>query len=328
MINPINTLITKKDFENLTETEALLLTQFIRNENRSIQIQSKKNASKEEEVFYLKNEISKSLDEFNSSDSGHKIFNRILASKSIIDIVTTLFPKYVDVIKQGLLLDFEAFEGKYKVSRLAGITHKDCIDRELGNLDHLEYVEHLRLFKQLSTLSLKDLSENLETVVTLLYKPSIETEKLPLGLSLESIKDLEKSNQNVSQQFLIHKIFEGLKVDLANFIKKHALSFIKAHFFPEYREKIVNYSKNTIEVGDEFTLNRQVLALNILMDKIGVNNIDNTVKAKFYQFLTRRNLGNKRIETTELYKKMTQSHFKKNDQEYVQSFFNSLGIDN
>lgn len=86
-----------------------------------------------------------------------------------------------------------------------------------------------------------------------------------------------------------------------------------------------------INGNPEFTTARQVLALHYLLEHCGVNNIDNTVKAKFIQFLTNRQTDAKNIRNTSIYKRLknvlgNDNKSLKNDLSFIRQYFEDLGL--
>lgn len=80
----------------------------------------------------------------------------------------------------------------------------------------------------------------------------------------------------------------------------------------------------------EFTTARQVLALHYLLEHCGVNNVDNTVKARFIQFITGKEAGAKAIYNTTIYKKVNNVLGDKKtlikDLQFVLKYFEDLGL--
>ncbi len=81
----------------------------------------------------------------------------------------------------------------------------------------------------------------------------------------------------------------------------------------------------------EFTTARQVMAVHYLLEYCQVKNIDNTVKARFVQFLTGKEAGAKDIKNTTIYKRVSKPFSTDNktlntDLAFVRGYFESLGL--
>lgn len=96
-------------------------------------------------------------------------------------------------------------------------------------------------------------------------------------------------------------------------------------------EDDISEQQSSSITSKEFTLARQVLATNYLLDYAGVKNVDITAKAKFIQFLTGKQLGAKSIHNTEIYKKL-RNPFPANeaaltkDLQFIRNYFEELGL--
>ena len=99
----------------------------------------------------------------------------------------------------------------------------------------------------------------------------------------------------------------------------------------EGKEGIEDQISETITPENEFTTARQVLAMHYLFDYCKIKNVDNTVKARFIQFLTGKQLNAKKIQNTEIYKKVC-SPFSQNDNstsndlQFIRKYFEDLGL--
>ena len=90
----------------------------------------------------------------------------------------------------------------------------------------------------------------------------------------------------------------------------------------EFRETPLN--EEISSPNDEFTMNRQVMAMYFLLKYIKIENVDNTNKAKFIEFLTQKNYSN-------IYRKI-RNPFEGNlkwmikDLNYIRKFFENLKL--
>lgn len=107
----------------------------------------------------------------------------------------------------------------------------------------------------------------------------------------------------------------------------------------EERRKAIALSKSKVEPENEqnreFTTARQVLAIYYLLSEVGLdwNTVNKTDIARFSQFLTCKEIGNSKIENTNLYKRWKQLYSKserknRQDLEYVKSHFERMGLHN
>jgi hypothetical protein len=81
----------------------------------------------------------------------------------------------------------------------------------------------------------------------------------------------------------------------------------------------------------DFTTARQVLAVHYLLEYCKVRNVDNTVKARFIQFLTGKETGASHIKNTTIYKRVAKPLGNDNktlnaDLNFIRTYFESLGL--
>lgn len=124
----------------------------------------------------------------------------------------------------------------------------------------------------------------------------------------------------------IFKIFiENICIKYDEFLAKKYTP-IATRFFNTLLEKNEPAKENK-----EFTTARQVLAISLLLEEIGItsNNTDKTEIARFIQFLTGRQMNAKDIKNTDIYKRIGQklNHSDKRtikDLQFVRTFFENM----
>jgi hypothetical protein len=325
----IYSVITEDDIERLSMVEQEILKKFSR-KARQFKLLYDKQLKEElkpyEASVYLKCQIKQSIDNFDKSNSGFKIVNRILGGKSVYEICSFLFPKYYEVIVEKYEIIFDLFENRYREARLQGISHPLILQQEYNNIYTSENIENTELLITLSRLKFYNLASNIEKYSVMLEGRAINTSIVPFGLDLASLKEFEHLSFDTYFQMIIIGVLDDSEEALTRFLTVHALDFFKATQIEQLKNRILTYGKSEFEEPNDFTVSRQVLAIRELLIRAGVTNIDNSQKARFIQFLTRRNLGAKKINNTEVYKKLTDDNFQYSDYEYINSHFGILGL--
>lgn len=174
---------------------------------------------------------------------------------------------------------------------------------------------------------------------------SKEDEYAPINLLIYvRISDLHKVNKNKTFDARVTEIFKEEKISqtkdailklaslLAHklFLQKLNSVVFEASDISFSNESVLEESKKNNGHPD-FTLPRQILAIRYLLKNSGVNSIDNTVIARFIQFLTNREFKATEIKDTRIYKELGRSLKNKpdpDDLQFVLDYFKKLGIEN
>ena len=105
----------------------------------------------------------------------------------------------------------------------------------------------------------------------------------------------------------------------------------KPEMHPLYKQNPLDDKGILNARNKEFTIARQVLAIHYLLEYSKIKNIDNSVKARFIQFLTGREPGASDIKNTTIYKKVRNPLSKDDktlakDLNYIRKHFEDLGL--
>lgn len=165
------------------------------------------------------------------------------------------------------------------------------------------------------------------------------------NMAFDKIEDLLLRNNKLSFSDALSVVLNGKKSKQLNSEIK-ILAEHKAHrefidfLGKESQKNSLRNSEDKLEYSNydetkntEFTTSRQVLAIHYLLKTLEVKNADKTEIARFIQFLTGKEAGNKKIKNTTIYKKVC-NPFRSNDitlkedLKYVKSFFDKLGLYN
>lgn len=323
-------LFTEEDFHKLNQDEQELLNQFFMDSNEHQKLMEKyqkQTLSEEEANTFLKYIARTSTDVYDKRASGLKILNRLISEKSVFDFISVLFPQHKAFIKEEFESYFDVFKRDYNRLRRANMTHKKAKEILLNDHSYSQFSIDNLPFIQIGGLSVHDLDSNIEKYSLIAKQSKPKINEVSFGLSLSAFQDYNLIGFEQHLNLLRSEILKKQSELFIKFIEENYLSIFQVHFREALKERLSSFENDEIEYGDEFTLNRQILVLNFMLEKLGIKNIDNTVKAKFYQFITRRNLASQKIENTELYKKVVHENFTQGDYEFVKEQLKPLGLD-
>lgn len=137
-----------------------------------------------------------------------------------------------------------------------------------------------------------------------------------------------KNECNKPESCLYNESWER-RISMAEYLLRKMQGVVK-----EDKTKEVEHETELIpdEVNNmDITTARQVLALHYIFEYCQINNVDNTAKARFIQFLTGKETGAKTIKNTTIYKRV-RSPFSEDDKsliadlQYIRKYFEDLGF--
>jgi hypothetical protein len=177
------------------------------------------------------------------------------------------------------------------------------------------------------------------------YK-TLENKLLPINLTLyvdarnkvkeTKGKNLEKALTEVLKENKISTIIKGITSIATLLAYKNFIDDL-INKIPNEENIIILESKPDEKkikkvTNNEFTLNRQILAITYLLKKSGIKNIDHTTTARFIQFITNRETNITEIKNTRIYRELRNTLAKQKqtpkDMDYVVEQFKKLGLEN
>lgn len=329
-------IITQSDIDLLSETDQVLLYEYISEQIAIAKLEKEILNGEEHDKAtlkkYIESRISGSIDVYKKSRTGQKVFGEILTNKTVFEYCCIYFPDITALIDDTIALEKESFVVKFKNNMLSNLyTVKELKKKELELIETENKTKNSQLFCEIADLKLTDLSLNVEKYEIRLSN-TINPIKLEFGVNLNKNKELIKDyDENKSLESLVGILQSGIIESSMNktldILRNYGYSIIENKKRYSLSKFIIDFDQTEYQNGEEFTLNRQVHAINYLLNELGANQLDNTVKAKFIQFLTKRNLGAKKINDSEVYKKLNKLDLSESDKIFLENQFNALGFD-
>jgi hypothetical protein len=273
--------------------------------------------------------------EFKNGQTGHGVLIKVMNTKTLIEFIRFRFPildNHYETIYQEeleLFLDFYLLNAKKGVnhSKLLEQAHeKFATESPILRCQRLNRVSSNKIYEVLQNVSMY--SSSLDKILGSQKPSTMEELDNPFSKDLSELtRDYDQTLESYIQ-ILSDERYEASDEYMKEFLEKYTSILIDAYHNEAFHNTIDNYiPKDEILNSKEYTLNRQVIAINLLLASAGCANLDNIVKAKFIQFLTAKNLNTDKIKNTEIYTKLIANSLNKKDKEFLIKQFEPLKRD-
>ncbi|WP_341228454.1 hypothetical protein [uncultured Arcticibacterium sp.] len=323
-------LSTTENFDFLTTEEKDLLFKYYEDCKSFSKLDESASENEKEQAYeFLVNEL---IGDLKKDETGQDVLTKVLNTKTLIEFLRFRFPTLDSHYETIYQEEFGFFKDSYIFKAKKGINHSKIVEQAHENfaLD-----SPLLMCQKLNKISANKFSEIFNNI----EKHSFNLDKI-LGNHKASTlseldnpfsKDLTELLSNYDQkeesyiQVLSDERYTGIDEQMEKFLEKYTRYLLDAYHNESFHCAVENYTpKEEIVKSKEFTLNRQVIAINLLLTSAKCTNIDNTVKAEFIQFLTSKNLNSSKIKDSEIYRKLNANSLNKKDKEFLINHFELL----
>ncbi|MCF8324587.1 MAG: hypothetical protein K9I84_06480 [Leadbetterella sp.] len=323
-------LINENDLEKLSQEDLELLMEYIK--KKEALVQSLQNHDPEDKDYKLKLAELLTYDSsmlYDKRRNGLNVLNEIIDNLTLFEYCSRIWEDQHQTIQEKFEYRFLAFKSEYQSLRNANVEHDRIINNFLIKYRNEVSKINSEIITHIGSLKLTDVQANLEKYELMLQSEniSLDPEKNSFELSLSRLEMRFPNTPEGHIDLLESDKLTEFEERFLNFLKMNSYKIL--HNFEEsnFLVSIENFEDiSDFIFAKEYTPNRQVLAIYFLLHAAGVSNIDLTQMAKFIQFVTRRNLGAKKIADTEIYKNIKALKFLEKDESFLTEEFNKLNI--
>ncbi|OYU93958.1 MAG: hypothetical protein CFE21_18390 [Bacteroidetes bacterium B1(2017)] len=326
-------LLNEQDFEKLSQEDLGLLLEYIKEKEalkKGLQNLENQNSSKDEYLQKLAEVISFDTTKiYEKRRNGYQVMNEIIDNLTLFEYCSRIWEDQHQTIQEKFEYRFLAFKSEYQSLKNANVEHDRIINNflikyrnEVSKIDS-EIINHI------GSLKLTDVQANLEKYELMLQSEniSLNPEKNSFELSLSRLEMRFPNTPEGHMDLLNSDKLSEFEERFLNFLKMNSYKILHSFEESNFQIRIENFEDiSDFIFAREYTPNRQALAIYFLLHAAGVSNIDLTIMAKFIQFVTRRNLGAKKIADSEIYKNIKALKFLEKDEAFLTEEFNKLNI--
>lgn len=326
-------LLNERDLEKLSQEDLELLMVYFKDKEalkKELHDLENQNSSKHEYVQKLAEVLTFDTTKvYEKSRNGYQVITEIINNLTLFEYCSRIWEDYFKILEEQKGNRFSYFENQYQLLRKSGKDHNSTINQLVIEEEKEQQANNLNLAFEIGSIRLLEVSKNIEKYIALLSdtKLKLSLEKSRLEFDYESISLKYPSDIENHLRFLENGIIDDHEKLFGSFLEQNAFKIMKATLWHELINDVKNYEEPVSNIrAEEFTLNRQVMAVYCLLRTLGVTQIDNTKIAEFIQFITKKNMNYGRIKDTEIYNKLRLKEISKKDEEFLKREFEKIGL--